>query len=110
MPGIDDQKVYGPDIATGDDRWPQGEDRPTHDMPLRLGNDDSRLRKIDELTQEVRSVERARATVHLTTLVAQGDEPVDVRDTGCSDHVFHADGSYLAWPAIHAPDRKSIEM
>ena len=35
--------------------------------------------------------------------VAQRDESIDVRDTGCSDQVFHAVGSYLAGLAACRP-------
>ena len=110
MAGIDDQKVDGPDVAAGDDRRTQGEDRPTHDMSLRLGDDDTGLRQVDELAKEVRGIERALATIDPTAFIAQGDDAVDVGDTGCSDQVFHADGSYLAGLAIRTLDRSSNEV
>ncbi len=110
MTGIDDQEVDGPDEAAGEDRRPQGEDGPTHDLPLRLGDDDTGLREIDKLAQEVRGSQRALATVHRTTIVTQGDDAVDVRDTGCSDLVLHADGSTSQGRRSTHLDRNSIEM
>ncbi len=44
---------------------------------------------------------------------AQRHEPVDVRDSGRSDQVFHADGSYLVEggvPQCDRPDRGPIEV
>jgi hypothetical protein len=108
--GIDDQQVDGPDKAAGHDRRSQGEDRPTHDVSLRLGDDDTGLRQVDELAEEIRGIERALATIDPTVLIAQGDDAVDIGDTGCSDQVFHADGSYLAGLAVRSLDRSSAEV
>ena len=110
MAGIDDQEVDGPDEAAGDDRRTQGEHRPTYDVSLRLGDDDTGLREVDELTKEVRGTERSSATVAIDGRAAKGDEPIDIRDTGCSDQVFHADGSYLAGLAVRSFDRSSSEV
>ena len=96
MIGIDDQQVDGPDEAAGPDRWAEGQDGPTDDGPLCLGDEDTGLRQIDELTQEIRGIERARVTVVTKVAAAKGDDPIDIRDTGGSDQVFHAEGSYLA--------------
>ena len=99
-----------PTKPPADDRRPQGEDRPTYDVSLRLGDDDTGLRQVDELAEEVRGIERALATIDPTTVIAQGDDPVDIGDTGCSDQVFHADGSYLAGLAARPLDRSSSEV
>ena len=43
------------------------------------------------------------ARLDLHGVVAQGDDTVDVRDTGCSDQVFQRDGSNLAGFGGHGP-------
>ena len=58
--GIDDQEIDGPDEAAGADRRSEREDGPAHDVPLRLGDEDARLRQVDELAEQVRRIERAR--------------------------------------------------
>ena len=70
MAGIDDQEVDGPDEAAGDDRRSQGEDRPTDDVSLRLGDDDTGLRQVDELAKEVSGIERALATIDPAAFIA----------------------------------------
>ena len=94
--GIDDQEVDGPDEAAGAHRRAEGEDGPADDVALRLGDEDAGLRQVDELAEQVGGIERARATVDTTVSVAQRDETIDIRDTGGSDQVFHAEGSHLA--------------
>ena len=69
----------------------------------RLGDEDAGLRKIDELAHEIRGRERALVAGRIDGPVTQGDEPIDVRDTGCSDQVFHAGRVHLAGPAtVHS--------
>ena len=96
MVGVDDQEIDRADETTCADRGSKGQDGPTHDDALCLGDEDARLRQVDELAHEVRGIERARVTVDTKVCVAQGDETIDIGDTGCSDQVFHAEGSYLA--------------
>ena len=80
--GLDDQEVDGTDESAGRDRRSKGEHRPTHDVSLRLGDDDTGLRQVDELAQEVRGVERLWPASIGPPSLAQGDDPVDVGDTG----------------------------
>ena len=47
---------------------------------------------VHELAEEVCGCERAGVGGTTEPAVAQRDEPIDVRDTGCSDQVFHAFG------------------
>ncbi len=61
-----------------------------------FGDEDAGLREVDELAEQIRGIERAGATIHTKVPVAQGDETIDIRDTGRSDQVFHAEGSNLA--------------
>ena len=93
---IDDQKVDGPDEATGPHRRPERQDGASDDGTLGLSDEDACLRQVDELTEQVRGIERTRVTVVGQVSAAEGDETIDIRDTGGSDQVFHAEGSYLA--------------
>ena len=70
---------------------------------LRLGDEDARLRQVDELAEQIGGIERARATGGTKVRVAQGDETIDIRDTGCSDQVFHAEGFVPRRAATVAP-------
>ena len=109
--GSTTSEIDGADEAAGADRGPKGQDGPADDDALRLGDEDAGLRQVYELTEEVRGVERARVMVDPKVAVAQGDETIDVRDTGGSDQVFHAEGSYLAGrrpsPLDRGPDPES---
>ena len=96
MVGVDDQEIDRADEPTSADRGPKGQDGPAHDDALRLGDEDAGLRKVHQLAHEVRGIERAGVTAHTKVRVAQCDETIDIGDTGCSDQVFHAEGSYLA--------------
>ena len=96
MVGVDDQEIDRADEATGADRGSKGQDGPTHDDALSFGDEDAGLRQVDELAHEVRGIERAGVTVDTKVRVAQCDETIDIGDTGYSDQVFHAEGSYLA--------------
>ena len=58
--GIDDQEVDGPDEATRADRRSEREDGAAHDVPLGLGDEDARLRQVDELAEQISRIERAR--------------------------------------------------
>jgi hypothetical protein len=102
---VDHQEIDRADVTAGSNGWPEREDRATDDDTLRLRDDNARLREIDELAHQIGRSERALATVDLHRIIAQGDEPVDVRDTGCSDQVFHAVGSNLAGFGDQALDR-----
>ena len=106
---VDDQEVDGADVAAGSNGRPEREDRAPDDDALRFRDDDAGLRQVDELAHEIGCAERALATVHLHRIVTQGDDPVDVRDTGCSDQVFHADGSNLAGFGDQGPRSGSTE-
>jgi hypothetical protein len=96
MVGVDDQEIDRADEPTCADRGSKGQDGPTHDDALCFGDEDAGLRQVDELAHEVRGIERAGITVDTKVRVAQCDETIDVGDTGYSDQVFHAEGSYLA--------------
>lgn len=98
MPGIDDQEVHGADEAAGTNRRPQGQDGPTDDLATNLGHEDACLREIDQLSEQVTGVERPVSGAP-NGAVAQGDEPLDVRDAGGSDQVFHAGECHLTGPA-----------
>jgi len=94
--GVDDQEIDRADVPTRHDRWTKGQDGPTHDVALGFGDEDAGLRQIDELTKQIRGRKRPCTTIHRNVIAAQRDKPIDVRDTSCSDQVFHAEGSYLA--------------
>ena len=79
--------------------------RATDHHALRLRNDDACLRQVDQLAHEIGRPERALATAQPNRGVAQRDDTIDVRDTGYSDQVFHADGSNLAGFGDQALDR-----
>ncbi len=96
MVGIDDQEIDSTDEAARLDRWAKSQNGSTHDLALRLRHEDTGLRQVDELTEQIRRPERTRATVSIDRLLAQGDESIDVRHAGGSDQVFHAEGSFLA--------------
>src|SRR5215203_5222797 len=90
--GIDDQEVDVADEPAGSNGRSECEDRGPDDDALRFGDDDARLREIDQLAHEIGRPERAVGTGQLGHAVTQRDDAVDVRDTGCSDQVFHATG------------------
>jgi hypothetical protein len=54
-------------------------------------------------------IDRAAGATHPHRVIAQRDETIDVRDTGRSDQVFHADGSYLAGFGDQGPRPGSTE-
>src|SRR6266550_2650129 len=94
--GIDDQEVDRADVPPGPDGRSEREDPATdHEAPY-LRDDDARLRHVDQLAHEIGRPEWTVATVRADRVVTQGDDAIDVRDTGCSDQVFHVDGSNLA--------------
>ena len=75
-----------------------------------LRDDDAGLREVDELAHEIGRTERAFGTAHrASTPSLKRDDSVDVRDTGRSDQVFHADGSNLAGFGDHGPRSGSTE-
>jgi hypothetical protein len=63
---------------------------------MRLRDEDTGLRQVHELTQQIPGVEWAGVALGTKVRVAQGDETIDIGDTGGSDQVFHAEGSHLA--------------
>jgi hypothetical protein len=85
MGGIDDQQVDGPDEAAGPDRWTERQDGASDHGPLRLGDEDAGLRQVHELTEQVPCIERAGVMVVTKVTAAEGDETIDIRDTGGSD-------------------------
>ena len=87
---IHDEEIDGAGEAAGDDGWPEGENRPTDDVAPGLGDKDARLREIDQLSEQVRWAERAGSAGQADDVVAQRDEPIDVRDASGSDQIFHA--------------------
>ena len=93
MVGVDDQEIDRADEAPGADRGSEGQNGPTHDDALGFGDEDAGLRQIHQLAHEVRGIQRAGVTVDTKVRVAERDETIDIRDTGCSDQVFHAEGS-----------------
>ena len=46
-------QVHGADEAACPDRGPKGENRASDDLTPSLGDEDARLRKIDQLSQQV---------------------------------------------------------
>ena len=93
---VDDEEVDRADVAAGSNGGPKRKDRASDDDALRFSDDDAGLRQIDQLAHEIGRSKRALAAVSLDRTVAKRDDSIDVRDTGCSDQVFHADGYYLA--------------
>ncbi|HEY4188863.1 MAG TPA: hypothetical protein VGM28_00450 [Candidatus Limnocylindrales bacterium] len=106
---VDDEEVDRADVTAGPNGWTEREDRAPDDDALRFRDDDARLREIDQLAHQVRHAERAVAAAHLHGTVAQGDDPIDVRDARHSDQVFHADGSNLAGFGDQGPRSGSTE-
>jgi hypothetical protein len=51
--GIDDDEVDGADEAAGTNRGSKREDRAPDDLAPRLGNEDARLREVDQLSEQV---------------------------------------------------------
>ena len=56
----DDQEVDRAHVAAGDDRRTEDEQRPADELASRLGDEDARVRQVDELPKQVGGVERAR--------------------------------------------------
>ena len=83
--GDDSVRIDRADVAACLDGGSQREDRAADHISLRLGNDDAGLWQVDQLTEKVRGAERALATGHPHRAVTQGDDTLDVGDTGCSD-------------------------
>ena len=90
MVGIDDQQIDGADEAPGTNRGSEGQDGASDHVPRRFGDEDAGLWQVDELAEQIRGIERAGAMIQTTVRVAEGDEAIDVGDTGGSDQVFHA--------------------
>jgi hypothetical protein len=88
--GVDDQEIDRPDETARADRRSEREDGAAHDVPLGLGDEDARLRQVDELAEQISRVERARIAADAQFRVAQRDETVDIRDAGGPDQIFHA--------------------
>ena len=108
MVGVDDQEIDGADETARSNGRTQGQDGPAHDAAVRLGDEDAGLRQVDQLTEQIRGVEWAGVTVDTKVRVAQRDETIDIRDTGGSDQVFHAEGRYLAGRRPSPLDRGSF--
>ena len=95
---IDDQEVDRPDVAAGTDGRPEREDRAARrSCRCVSATSDARLRKVDELPQQVRGVERVAADRHRRGPSAhERDDALDVGDPCRPNLVFHADGLDLA--------------
>jgi len=89
---VDNQEVHGADEAAGSDGRSKREDRASNHDALRLRDEDARLRQVHELAEQIGCREGARVGRTTQGAVAECDEPVDVRDTGRSDQIFHACG------------------
>ena len=96
VPRIDDEEVHRPDVPARPDRRPEGEERRPDDFSSRLRDEHARLRKVDQLSQEVRSHERAATIRRRGRRRAKRDQPIDVGDPCRPNQVVHADGCFLA--------------
>ena len=90
--GIDHDEVDGADEAAGRDGRPEGEDRTSDDLAPGFGDEDARLREVDQLSEQVPRASSGPARGRRTGPPLEGDEPFDVRDASRSDQVFHAGG------------------
>ncbi len=107
---VDDQEVDRADVAAGPDRRPEREDRATDHARVALRRRRRWPAAGRRAGAEIRGVERAVGTRRIAAAPSlKRDEPIDVRDTGRSDQVLHADGCNLAGLAPVAPDRSSTE-
>jgi hypothetical protein len=97
---IHDEEVHGPDVASSPDRRPKREDRASDNVAPSLGDEDTGLWKIDQLSKQVSRNERAHVAGRLEKLGAQRDEPLDIRDAGRSNQVFHAGRCHLVGLAV----------
>ena len=52
---------HGADEATGPDGWTEGEDRASDHFAPGLGNEDARLREVDQLSEQVSRIHRSRS-------------------------------------------------
>ena len=103
MVGVDDHEIDGADETSGANGRSKGQDGPADHDALGLGDEDTRLRKVDELAEKGRGVERSIVTVAGHDAVTQDDDAVDVRYPGRSNQVFHAEGRNLAGRRPSAP-------
>ena len=102
---VDHQEVDGPDVPACADRRSEREDRTADNRLSSLGHEDACLREIHELAQQIGRAEGAAGALEAHGSFAQGDDSLDIGDTGRSDQVFHADGSNLAGSAAMVLDR-----
>ena len=95
MVGVDDQEVDGADVAAG-----ATEGRRARTAPPTTSAGSRRRRCWPAAGRRAAGADRRHraGSRHGPTKVsvAQGDETIDIRDTGGSDQVFHAEGSHLA--------------
>jgi hypothetical protein len=54
MVAVDDQEIDRADETAGAHRGTKGQDGPAHDDALRLGDEDTGLRQVHELTEQIR--------------------------------------------------------
>ena len=107
--GIDDEEVDRPDEAAGATDGRRARTAPPTTVASRLRDEDAGLREVDQLAQRSAAPSGLSSRATPKGPVAQSDEPIDVRDTGRSDQVFHADGSTSQGWRPFAPDRGSTE-
>jgi hypothetical protein len=97
---IHDEEVHRPDVASSPDRRPERENRASDDVAPSFGDEDTGLRKIDQLSKQVSRHERAHGTGRLEKPGAQRDEPFNIRDASRSNQVFHAGRCHLVGLAV----------
>src|SRR5439155_11232004 len=90
MVGIDHDQVHDADEASSPHGWTEGENRSSNHVASGLGNEDARLREIDQLSEQATRVHRSRNAGRPDRLTAERDEPFDIRDASWADQVFYA--------------------
>ncbi len=90
---VDHEQIDGADVAAGPDGGSQRQHRAPGKLAATLGHEDAGLGQVHELTQEIWRDPRIAPVGHEDGLVRKRNEPIDVRDAGGADLVFHADGS-----------------
>ena len=102
----DDQEVDRAHVAAGRDRRTQDEERPAHELASHLGDEQARVRKVDQLAKQVCGVERPAARLTERRLADSG-QPVDVRDASLPDQVLHAESRTSCSEAAVPDPRRS---